>query len=280
MSNIEEMNATGGLREGEEEQVDRGDMSVRKRVPTDKGKQYQVSKTEERVESSRRKWSKVASKIRKTLKAVFNPFDLQSLSGEEKELFDQLCMEYSKLIELEPKRSEELNEDLEHNQRVHHEIAESIDDRMRELKSDKGSVGSSKQSRRSRVSAASSRSSVQRKREAAATVARLKREMEYHDSLAEAEATLAKERAETEATLAKERAEAEASLAKERAEAEIMLTRKQAMLSKKIKERDLAVASAELNALYLVEEEEAEMLPNDDESVGKQEYLQQYIVSK
>ncbi|XP_063878734.1 uncharacterized protein LOC135110395 [Scylla paramamosain] len=70
-------------------------------------------------------------------------------------------------------------------------------------------------------------------------VARLRKEMEYHDSLAEAEA----------------------------------------MFSKKKKERDLAVASAELNALSLVEEE-VKMLPGNDESVEKQSYLQQYIESQ
>ncbi len=74
--------------------------------------------------------------------------------------------------------------------------------------------------------------------------------MEYHDSLAEAEVMLTKTKAEAEA-----------------------------MFSKKKKERDLAVASAELNALSLVEEE-VKMLPGNDESVEKQRYLQQYIESQ
>ncbi len=44
------------------------------------------------------------------------------------------------------------------------------------------------------------------------------------------------------------------------------------------KMRDLAVASAELNALSLVEE--VKMLPGNDESIEKQSYLQQYIESQ
>ncbi len=63
------------------------------------------------------------------------------------------------------------------------------------------------------------------------------------------------------------------------AEAEVRLARDQAMFAKKKKERDLAVASAELNALSLVEEE-VKMLPGNDESVEKQSYLHQYIVPK
>ena len=164
-----------------------------------------------------------------------------------------IYVEFRKLMELAPERSEELNEHLEQSQQIHHEIAESIDERMKELKGDKVSVCSSKQSRHSRISTASS----QRRQEAAAKVAKLKKEMEYHDSLAEAEATLAKEKAE----------------------AEIRLARKQAELAKKVKERDLAIANAELKALRVVEEE-AEMLPNDDESIGKQQRLQQYIESQ
>ncbi len=77
--------------------------------------------------------------------------------------------------------------------------------------------------------------------------------MEYHDSLEEAEVRLAKTKAE----------------------AEVMLARDQAMFAKKKRERDLAVASAELNALSLVEE--VKMLPGNDESIEKQSYLQQYI---
>ena len=133
MSDTEEMNATGGRREGEDEQVAKGhgdkEMSVRKKVLTDKGQEYQVSRAKERVESSQRKWSGVVKKIKKTLRSAFNPFDLKSLSGEEKNLFDQLCNEYFKLIKVEPERSEEVNEDLEQTQRVHHEIAESVGDR-------------------------------------------------------------------------------------------------------------------------------------------------------
>lgn len=236
------MQATGGIREGEREQVGRvqgdKDTSVRERVPTAKGKEYQISRIQERVVSTTRKWSSVVKKIKKTLKDVFSPFDLRSMSAEELEVYGQLYLEYRKLMELAPERSQELNEELEITEEAHHEIAESIYERMKELKGDKASVSSSKQSRHTRNSSASSRSSA-RMQEAAAKVARLKKEMEYHDTIAEAEAKLAK----------------------------------------KMKERDLAIASAEFNALKVVEEE-AEMLPQDDESVGKQEHLRQYIESQ
>lgn len=81
--------------------------------------------------------------------------------------------------------------------------------------------------------------------------------MEYHDCLVEEEA----------------------KLAIERAEAEVALSRKQAMIAQKKREIDLAIANAELNAFELVEREE-QGLPNDDESIGKQSYIQQYIESQ
>ena len=77
-------------------------------------------------------------------------------------------------------------------------------------------------------------------------------------------------KAKTEAAKAKE--EADLALTKAKMEAA-------ALSSKKAKERQLAIANAELNAFSLVEDE-VKMLPNDDNSVGKQSYLQQYVESQ
>ncbi len=175
MSDTGEINAVDGLREGEGEQVDRDqtcieEVSVRERVLTDKGREYQVSVTKGRAESCKRKWSSVTSKIKKGLKIVISPFELEPMSSEVIEAFHQYYVEYTKLVELEPEKSEELNEELEHNQRVHHELLESIECKRKELKNDKGSICFSKRSRHSRVSSTSSRSSAQRKQEAAAKV--------------------------------------------------------------------------------------------------------------
>ncbi|MPC75523.1 hypothetical protein E2C01_069913 [Portunus trituberculatus] len=157
----------------------------------------------------------------------FREGEEQSLTGEEEELYDQYVEEYLKLVRLEPERSEEINEELEVNQEARHEILRSIECRKRELKSNRGSVCSTMQTKTSRTS--STRSSEQRRiKEAVAKLARLKKEMEYHDTLVEAEAALAKDKAEAEAALAKDKAEAEAALAKDKAEAEAALARDKA----------------------------------------------------
>ena len=76
MSITEEISALGGLRESEEEQVGKNQArkaSVRQKVPTDKGKEYEVSKVKKRVESFKSKWNRFSHKIIKTLKSVVNP---------------------------------------------------------------------------------------------------------------------------------------------------------------------------------------------------------------
>ncbi len=151
---------------------------VRERVVTDKGREHQVSVTKGRAESCKCKWSSVTSKIKKGLKIVIRPFELEPMSSEVIEAFHQYYEEYTKLVELEPEKSEELNEELEHNQPPHHKILESIQCKRKELKNDKGSICCSKRCRHCRVSFTSSPSSAQRKQEAAAKVATLRREME------------------------------------------------------------------------------------------------------
>ena len=69
MSTTGEIGAVSGLREGEEEQVEKGqgsksEGSVRRRTLTSKGKEYQASIIKERAESTERKWSSVVSKIK------------------------------------------------------------------------------------------------------------------------------------------------------------------------------------------------------------------------
>ena len=81
MSDTEERIATGGLREGEKEQAE--ERSVRRKVLTDKGKEYQVGRMEERVESTTRNWGSVARRIRSTLKDIFSPSDLKSKKEKE-----------------------------------------------------------------------------------------------------------------------------------------------------------------------------------------------------
>lgn len=153
MSDTGEINAVDGLREGEDEQVDRDqtcieEVSVRERVLTDKGREYQVSVTKGRAESCKRKWSSVTSKIKKGLKIVISPFELEPMSSEVIEAFHQYYVEYTKLVELEPEKSEELNEELEHNQRVHHEILESIECKRSLMTTKKRSLMTTKKTRR------------------------------------------------------------------------------------------------------------------------------------
>ncbi len=80
MSDTEEINAMDGLREGEDEQVDKGqacneEVSVSGRVLTDKEREYQVSVTKGRAESCKCKWSSVTSNIKKGLKIVIIPLN-------------------------------------------------------------------------------------------------------------------------------------------------------------------------------------------------------------
>ncbi len=145
---------------------------------TNKGREYQVSVTKGRAESCKRKWSSITSKIKKGLNIVISPFELDPMSNKVIEAFHQYYEEYTKLVELKPEKSEELNEELEHNQRFHYEILESIECKRKELKNDKGSICCSKRCRHCRVSFTSSPSSAQRKQEAAAKVATLRKEME------------------------------------------------------------------------------------------------------
>ena len=66
MSVTEEISALGGLRESEEEQVGKNqarEASVRQKVLTDKGKEYEVSKIKKRAESFKSKWNRVSHKI-------------------------------------------------------------------------------------------------------------------------------------------------------------------------------------------------------------------------
>ena len=97
MSVTEEISALRGLRESVEEQVGKNqarEASARQKVLTDKGKEYEVSMVKKRAESFKSKWNRVSHKIIKTLKSVLNPFELQSLSGKEEELFNQYVAAY------------------------------------------------------------------------------------------------------------------------------------------------------------------------------------------
>ena len=258
MSDTDNMRAADDLGEGEQEQEDKGEQGENEvnaggRALTEKEKDYQVSVIKGKMESCKRKWIRVGNKIKKSLKDTSSLPELESMTNEELEAFSQYTMECSKLRKLDPEESEILKYELEQSQRSHKEILESIFCRKKELTDDKGSVCSSKQTRRSRVSSTPSRSSAQRKQEATAKVVRLRREMEYDDRLAEEEALIAEE--------------------------EVALNKKRAMLARKRREKDLAMASAEVEACGLIEEE-IRMLPNNDESVGKQNQLQQYLESQ
>ena len=106
MSDTEKISAVSESREGEEEQVNRGGsyvQSVRGRVMTEKGREYEITKTRRRADSFKSKWNHVTTRIMKSLKTIANPFDLQSLLREEGELYDQYIAEYAKLVELEHK---------------------------------------------------------------------------------------------------------------------------------------------------------------------------------
>ena len=142
-------------------------------------------------------------------------------------------------------------------------------------------------SRHPKTSKASSVSLLKRQ-EAAAKLAMLKAEMEHHANVAEtqalaakntaeAHALVAKNRAEAQALVAKNRAEAQALVAKSTAEEQALVAKSTAELAKREKMRDIAAVSAEREALNEVEEDNRGMLPSDDESVGRQQHLQQYL---
>ena len=186
---VESSNVTvprrSGIIQGEEEVDDHSSegerhdgngLGLRTRTQTAKMQQYQLEETQRKLALAKRSWSKIKTNILISLDNVDNIVEIQNKKEVLDEHFNEVCMYYSKLRDIDPSCT---SEEIE-CKAIQTEALKKIGSKIQSLRQENASVVSSRHSQMSKTSKGST-SSVASRTEIAAKVARLKVNVKYHD---------------------------------------------------------------------------------------------------
>ncbi|XP_063607775.1 uncharacterized protein LOC134782243 [Penaeus indicus] len=154
---------------------------ARKKVLTEKGREYQTTQYIKRLSSAKLAWKKVLSEILPSLDSVVCLDQLNVHRKAEESQFKEVVNAFNLLMEVDPSSEDELLQELKFETEEHNNCMQKIESKMHELKQETNSVNS-QQSRSSKHSHSTKRSmhNVTQNERIQAELAKLQIELQLH----------------------------------------------------------------------------------------------------